>query len=57
MGSKNLLRKFFKKEAENFKDALENPERTTMIKAEFEQRKGKVLADIKKKCFKKQNSK
>ena len=57
LSSKNMLRKFFKKEALNFQDALENPERTTMIKAEFEQRKGKVMAEMKKKCFKKENSK
>lgn len=51
--SKILIRKFFKNNASSFQEALENPEKNTLIKAEFEHRKTKILADIGRKCFKK----
>jgi hypothetical protein len=58
VNSKGLMRRFFKNNSQSFQNALENPERKTLIQAEFEQRKAKILADINKKCFKKaiQNS-
>ena len=57
LNPKNMLKKFFKKEALNFQVAIENPESTRMIKADFVLRRGKVLADINRKCFKKVNEK
>jgi hypothetical protein len=53
VNSKGLMRRFFKNNPQSFQNALENPDRNTLIKAEFEQRKAKILADIDRKCFKK----
>jgi hypothetical protein len=55
--SKMLIRRFFKNNTSSYQEALENPERNTLIKADFEHRKAKILADINRKCFKKANEK
>ena len=46
------MKRFFKSNASSFENALESPERTNLIKADFEQRKAKILGEIKRKCFK-----
>jgi len=50
------LKRFFKNNATTFSDALNCSEANQLIQADFLARKAKILADINRKCFGKQDA-